>query len=125
MAHNKYVMQRACEARTAIVILFVINSWGHVRIDVSKFNSLDTEFGKTYFEHEYFPSGAVDVKLAVGRVVGVDPLPREEVHNILLSVFVSVCRCHLFFKINKLQFYSMKKCVTFSCLDTTNWVQIK
>lgn len=51
--------------------------------------------GITHLQHEYLPGSPVDVELAVGRVVRVDPLTREEVDDVLGPVLVSVRRRNL------------------------------
>ena len=43
-----------------------------------------------YLEHEDLSGGAVDVEHGLVRLVGVDALPGEEVHDVLRPVLVSV-----------------------------------
>jgi hypothetical protein len=45
-----------------------------------------------YLEHIDLSRGPINVKLAVGRSIGIDPLAREEVDNVLGSVLVPVTR---------------------------------
>lgn len=50
----------------------------------------------SYLEHEDLAGGPVDVELAVGRVVRVDTLPGEEVHDVLGPILIAVSGSHLF-----------------------------
>lgn len=49
----------------------------------------------TYLQDKDLACRPVDVKLAVGRVISVDALTREKVHDVLWSVLVAICCCHL------------------------------
>lgn len=44
----------------------------------------------THLQHEDLAGGAVDVEFTVGRIVRIDALARQEVHNVLGSIFVPV-----------------------------------
>ena len=48
-----------------------------------------------YLEDEDLSGGAVDVEHGLVRLVGVDALPGEEVHDVVLPVLVAVVGLHL------------------------------
>lgn len=49
----------------------------------------------THLQHEDLAGGAVDVEFAVGRIVRINALAGQEVHNVLGSIFVTVGGRHL------------------------------
>lgn len=49
-----------------------------------------------YLEDVDFTGRAVDVELAIGRIVWVDTLASQEVDNVLCPVFVTIGGCHLY-----------------------------
>jgi hypothetical protein len=49
----------------------------------------------TYLEDKDLTCRPVDVKFAVGRVISVNALTREKVHDVLWSILVAICCCHL------------------------------
>lgn len=53
------------------------------------------KFKGANLEYEDLSRGSVDVEFAVGGVIGVDSLPREEVHDVLWTILVSVGGGHL------------------------------
>ena len=56
----------------------------------------DPESEMTYLEDVDFASGAIDVELAVGRIIGIDALAGEEIDDVLLAILIAVGSSHLF-----------------------------
>lgn len=48
-----------------------------------------------HLENKDFSRGPIDVKLGEIRLISIDTLSREKVHNIVFSVFVAVTRRYL------------------------------
>jgi hypothetical protein len=49
----------------------------------------------TYPKDKDFACRPINVKFAVGRIISIDALTREKVYDVLWSVFVTICCCHL------------------------------
>lgn len=55
----------------------------------------------TYLQYEYFAGGAVDVEFAIGWIIRINALAREEVHDVLGTILVAICGRNLFIQRGK------------------------
>ena len=66
-----------------------------LKLKLANARSLDLSSPKTYLQGEDLAGGAVNVEHGLVRMVGVDALPGEEVHDVVRPVLVAVNGLHL------------------------------
>lgn len=63
-----------------------------------------------YLQHENLAGRSIDVEFTVGWVVRIDALTRQEINDILRSVFVTVSSSHLYFVCEMANKFDIRKC---------------
>ena len=69
--------------------IMMFKCWG------AQLRSSESNNKHSYLQHENLPSRLVDIKLGLVRPVGINPLPCQEVHDVLRPVLVAVRGRHL------------------------------